>query len=356
MTRKLSPFIEPMNPSTRCSPSPSSPSRPSRPSRHRLMLPVLLSAALLSACGGGDSSRSAEERVNSIARDVLATTELPEDVTRLYKISGNVASNTVVLFLQGGPVDTLAPADSLDTLGLGLSTQALVQVHQANTYNPAIVGNPDLTETRATLENQVSIEMVDRVIRHFVSQGRRVQVVTHSFGSLLILRTLARHPELHAMVDRFLVLNGRLNIPEVVWQGMRQGQQWRFPGGGAPALAARQPTRESLEGDDDRAPGDPPLTHTYTLSQLKLESDMGRIALTDALAGLRMDRVIMVEASADEAIGRLSDLERRFLADAGATRYCIEGGSHDSAFETPYAQELLALLNGTSTATRTCSI
>ncbi|UXH79235.1 alpha/beta fold hydrolase [Roseateles amylovorans] len=320
-------------------------------------------AGLLQACGGGGgggSVRLAPELIEIVnPSDVPPyqgpVTELPPDVTRLYALSGNASSSTVVLFLQGGPVDFLVPEEGLDDLHPVLTEHTLVRVHQANTLNPSIVANPDLSYARAIRENEVSVEILNRVIRHFAAQGRRVQVVSHSFGSFLVLRAWARHPALATLVDRFLVLNGRLDMPDVVWQGMRRGEQWGFPDGGEPALAANQPTRETREGDDNRAPGDPPQTQTFSLSQLKLEADIGRLPLTRELAGRSLNRLIMVESTADRAVGRLSEDERRFLAAQGATRYCIAGGTHDSAFEAPYAQELAALLDGTSTRTRDCA-
>ncbi len=332
----------------------------SRFKRHTMgVLAAAMIAAVLSACGGGGSATVSDQRpAAGVLDDVPAyagpVTPLPADVSRLYAASGNPFAPRVVLFLQGGPVDMLSSADQLDDLQVDWEDQLLVRVHQANTLNPAIVGDPDLSYERAIRENEQSVEILNRVIRHFAGQGKQVVVAGHSFGAFLILRAIAEHPDLQTLVDRFLVMNGRLDMPDVVWQSMRHGVQWKFPSGGDPAQTAVQPTRESLEGDEYRGPGDLPLTNTFSWSQLKLQADIGRPRMTRVLAGRRLDRVVVVESTADEAVGRLSAAEKAFLKTAGAPLYCIQGGTHDSAFEAPYAAELTALLFGATTQTRRC--
>ncbi|WP_343631165.1 hypothetical protein [Roseateles sp.] len=329
----------------------------------RWVFPSLLASLLLSlmlslaACGGGGSdSPSSAVKVTSSEPppDDGPVTAMPAEVTALYRSGGNTASTDVVLFLQGGPIDTLLSEDQLDGLGLALADTHLVFVHQASTLNPAIVANADLSPARAQRENALSVAVIDRLIRHFHAQGKRVHALTHSFGSFLLMRAWVEHPDLAALVTRAVVMNGRLDIPDEVWRGMRTGSQWTFPGGGSPQLAKRQPTRDTLEGDDDRAPGEPPLTRTVVLSQLQLLAAIGEPRMTQRLAGRRLDQMVYVTADSDEAVGRLSAAETRFLRQAGATLYCIAGGSHDAGFEAPHAEALAQLLLGRPAETSHC--
>lgn len=317
-----------------------------------LILAMGTAAALQQGCGGGGAGHSSSDAVKPAYAGPVTT--LPADDTALYVAGGDMSSDTVVLYEQGGPIDFLQDdLDIKDTDPFGLARYGVVQVHQANTLNPAIVGNPSLGLDRAGAENDVSIEILSRVIRHFAAQGKRVYVISHSMGSMLVPAALARYPDLTPMVQRFLVMAGRLDMPSIVPVSMAKGVQMEFPDGGAPQPTEKQPDATTREGDEDAPPGTH-YTNTYVLSQLKLMADIGMPRMTQQLAGRRLDKVVYAYGAADEAVGRLSPDELNFLQRSGATVYCVEGGDHTSMFSPPYAMELSALLVGTSTQTRAC--
>ncbi len=76
-------------------------------------------------------------------------------------------------------------------------------------------------------EVDVSVEILDRTIKHFKAQDKRVVVVGHSYGAFLLGRYLAlRGPE---AADQYLLMAGRLDMQEEVVQGFLTGTVYWFP-------------------------------------------------------------------------------------------------------------------------------
>ena len=163
------------------------------------------------------------EREKVVAIRQLATrllvplTPLPEDVTELYEPvpGGADDADTVWLFSQGGPV---AELDALDLTEFpGHEDRILVNVHQVQTLNPGLIEDKRLDSVeRVRVEMDVSVEILDRVIRHFKSRGKKVVVFSHSFGSFILPRYLALKGP--GAADRYVIMAGRLDIEREVWE------------------------------------------------------------------------------------------------------------------------------------------
>ena len=144
-------------------------------------------------------------------------TAIPADVTKLFEVFGNPDSDTVWIYAQGGPAHVLNPEEypSFSNYPEHGDVQ-FVQVHQTLTLNHDLAERDakwSLDELQAEVD--VSVEILHRTIEHFSEPGKRVVVVGHSYGAFLITRYLAqRGPE---AADQYLIMAGRLDMPEVKW-------------------------------------------------------------------------------------------------------------------------------------------
>ena len=100
---------------------------------------------------------------------LVALTQLPDDVTELFETveGSDPNAGTVWVYSDGGPSAALETPESLKRFG-GFENRLVVNVHQAQTWNPALLDDPRLDSIeKVAVEMDVSVEILDRVIRHF---------------------------------------------------------------------------------------------------------------------------------------------------------------------------------------------
>ena len=162
-------------------------------------------------------------------------------------------------------------------------------------------------------EVDVSVEILHRTIQHFRSQGKRVVVIGHSYGAFLVTRYLWQKPAESA--DRYLIMAGRLDMPEVVVNGFLNGRAYWFPDGVTPVELG-------IEARTDRE-----------LMEARIQAATGHDRYTERLAERNLERVIYVYGTVDRHVGRLTEDEVGFLKSRGAKVIVAEGGGHGSMFE-----------------------
>ena len=74
----------------------------------------------------------------------------------------------------------------------------------------------------------MSVEILHRTIKRFRDQDKHVVVIGHSYGAFLMARYLA-HPGPDA-AHRYLIIAGRLDMPEEVVNGFLMGMPYLFSG------------------------------------------------------------------------------------------------------------------------------
>ena len=282
---------------------------PDRQGRLRHVLTTLLLAAVLVAgCSRGFVP--------------YQPTAIPEDVTKLFRALNDVESDTVWIIEQGGPLHEFDPhAYASFEHYPGRDDVRVVQVHQTLTLNHDLAerdGDWLLADLQAEVD--VSIEILDRTIEHFKAQDKRVVVIGHSYGAFLVARYLAlRGPQ---AADQYLLMAGRLDMPEEVVNGFLAGTAYYFPDAVTPAPAP---------GQDH--PLFPPKT-ARDLMEMRIAGATGHDRYTELL-GRDLRRVIYVYGTNDINVGRLTDDEVAFLESAGSTVIAVQDGSHTSMFEDP---------------------
>ena len=267
--------------------------------------------------------------------ETYRATELPEDVTELFEVhGGDPESGTVWIYEQGGPLHELVGDYESFRAYPGHREIYFVQPHQTLTLNGELSERAEeytLAELQAEVD--VSVEILDRTIRHFRSQGKRVVVIGHSYGAFLITRYLWQKPPESA--DRYLIMAGRLDMPEEVTNGFLNGRAWWFPDGVTPVDSG-------LDATTDRE-----------LMEMRIAAATGYDRYTERLAKRDLGRVIYVYGTEDEAVGRLTADEVGFLRSRGAKVIEAEGGDHGSMFyDVDVVQEITNALQQPTEAVR----
>ena len=277
---------------------------------------------------------------------LVPLTALPEDTTQLYETvpGGDPDADTVWLFSQGGPATALDSSDLTEFPGHG--TRLLVNVHQVQTLNPGLIEDTRLDSVaRVQAEMDVSVEILDRVIRHFKAQGKRVVVLSHSFGSFIVPRYLALKGP--GAADRYVIMAGRLDIELTMYENRLSKLHdastlaWFYEGG--TTLTRFDQGAGPINPDPDAPPVDSVLPRSVRM-QAVFQGALGKHRYTQLLAGTDLSKVIYAYGTTDEAVGRLTGAEVTFLESRGAEVLAVEGG-HGSMLDDPAATaRIVALL------------
>ncbi|MBB6460981.1 alpha/beta hydrolase family protein [Flammeovirga kamogawensis] len=250
------------------------------------------------------------------------TTQIPSDITKLYKEKGNLSSNKVILYSNGGPDQDLDTSYFDD---LELSMYHEVYVHQSNSLNPAVIdAKLNLTVEQAIKENDVSVEILQRVAEHFQDEGKEVYIVGHSFGAILIPALIAKHKNI---AKKYLIMAGRLDFPNKLWQEFNERRGYYFRDG--VTLTERHFTSDVTKTEKEEV-----------YAKMRLQAGFGRNRYTTLLKNKDLSNVVYAYGEKDEPVGRLTNEEINFLTGKGATVYGIPNGGHGSMIEPPYKQRL----------------
>lgn len=239
---------------------------------------------------------------------------ISQEIEDLIRYRGDETAPAVLIHVQGGP-DTALHITDLDDLieDIHICDLLAVSVHQVQTLNPSILLNDDLTLQQAVEYNKETIETLDKVVSFFQSQGRTVYVVGQSFGAFVVQELIAEKGI--DVADKYLIMIGRLDINEVMWQALSEGIFGYFENGITPIV-----------GDE--------------AEMLTVDRNLGRIA-----AGFGMNRytqrlnrfndlsdVTYIYGARDEFVGGLTAGEKDFLLSKNAN--VIEGsGGHDDTYD-----------------------
>lgn len=254
-------------------------------------------------------------------------TDINVSLSQLIVEKGNPSSDTVVLYTQGGPAASLY-TDYFDKLAL--SKYKEVYVHQANTFNTYLIGglNENLSTERAAKENEISADILYRVAKYFKEKNRVVVIVGHSFGAFVIERMLTKYS---AVADKYLIMAGRLDMPDVVWQGLKARTPYYFKDGIEPIATFLPTTLTEKERKE-----------TYAIMQLQATASSTRY--TQQIKKENVNKIIYAYADFDNNVGRLTDQEIMFINTNGGLIYRIKNGTHGSVFTSPYKEEITTLL------------
>ena len=245
--------------------------------------------------------------------------EIPQDIKNLIYFNGDEKSSTVLITVPGGP-STVIDEEIVDQFSEFLIPRGIltVNVHQAQTLNPEILFNNDITLNDAVNFNNQSIETLYEVVNHFKDEGRTVYVLGLSFGAFVTQEFIAQKGI--DVADKYLIITGRLDMNDVFWQALAEGRTGYFENGVTPILNS-QP-EGTIFGRNEAKLFAGLIMNRYTQQFSSIES---------------LSNITYIYGEADEAVGGLTAEEVTFLQSKNANVLSGEGG-HDEPFEGYFEQ------------------
>ena len=256
---------------------------------------IALFSIMVCSCSN-DDDRAPIKKEEPIA----VITEISEEINDLIYFQGDEKAATVLITVPGGPSTEFA-TDLVDDFSPILSPKEIltVTVHQAQTLDSTIVKGNDINLDQALGFHTKSIEALDKVITYFKDQGRTVYVLGFSFGAFVTQDLIAKKGIDSA--DKYLIVSGRLDINEVIWQGLAEGKSGFFENGVTPILDA--------EPDPD--------VKERNLNRITAGLGMNRYTqLFNTIEDL--SNLTYVYGESDEAVGSLTTNEVQFLESKNA--------------------------------------
>ncbi|MCY4524718.1 MAG: hypothetical protein OXB84_08270, partial [Halobacteriovoraceae bacterium] len=250
-----------------------------------------------------------------------------EEITRYYEVASghNINSNVILLVSQGGPSSVLASRPYTDS-STGASESApefmnwypyfnVVHVHQAQTLAKnsevdgldarLLSGDKIISMAESRKAALKSAEILYKVAKHFKDQEKTVYVLTHSFGSFVILHTLAYHEN---VFDKIVVTAGRVDMPLTVVNAFKNRC-----GGTFAENAVDFTVKDCSEIQQMNI-----VEKNKLLSGLRLQAAFGENRYSRLLGNKNLDNLMYVYGSRDESVGKLSSSEITFLRNKDA--------------------------------------
>ena len=299
----------------------------------KLVIPIIvLFYIIISACSNDDEATPEATRMTDEVYET-AKTKIPTDVAKLFIAYGDPSAERVILYEEGGPnfeffADSFEPSFIEDPNKPYFSSlfkdDYRVYVHQSLTLNGGLCSKNKLTEAQSDKENITSIEILDRVIQHFKSQGKTVFVTGHSFGGFVVTKYLAERGSTTA--DRFLIMGSRLDMQLIVAESYVNCTPYFFEGGITPKPYKAEDLRD--------------LSLKDCPSVASIAGAMVSERFTQSLSSKDLSNVVFAFARDDEQSGSLLPDEIAFLKSKNASIVEIVKGGHDSMFDSKYSEKI----------------
>lgn len=266
------------------------------------VLVILFAVAILS-CSNDDGEKPP-----------IIADEISQDIEDIIYFRGDEKAPTVMITVPGGPSTELA-TEIVDELAQGISPQGIltVTVHQTQTLNPNILEGNDITLDQAINFNSESVETLYQVIEYFKDEGRTVYVLGFSFGAFVTQELIAQKGIDAA--DDYLIITGRLDINDAMWQGLAEGKNAFFENGVTPMV------------DDE------PFVDAFNRNEARMFAGLAMNRYTEQFNTIEsLSNITYIYGETDMAVGRLTVEEVAFLQSKNANILSGNGG-HDLPFE-----------------------
>ena len=265
-------------------------------------------------------------------QEEFPVTQIPINIDDLYEYRGEMTSDTVWVFIQGGPsiVRDYTLNDAFTAMGISKSGEEthekneyypqftddlVVYPYQSQQINSARFNDYDLTFEQAKEESLITVEITRQVVEEFVNREKVVYLIGHSYGSLVINELLSQHgPIAHKTIS----LNGRLDMDEEVWKGYSQGDEWKFDSDGL------NPYKLKESSDIPR----------LIVNLNKIAAGLAFNRYSEKLSDVDLSSTIFITANKDEQVGVFNEKEINFLRSKQlAKELIILDGGHSLIFE-----------------------
>lgn len=244
---------------------------------------------------------------------------ISQEIKNLIYFSGNEKSPTVLINVQAGPSTQLA-ADMVEHIIANFNTADILTInpHQAQTLNPNILLGNEITLNEAINFNEDSVETLYEVIKYFKDEGRTVYVLGVSFGAFITQELIAKKGI--DVADKFLIITGRLDINDVIWQGLAEGKNGYFINGVTPKVNTE------------------PFDKVFNRNEARLFAGIAMHRYTEQFNTIEsLSNLTYIYGKTDNAVGSCTAEEVAFLQSKNANIRWGDGG-HDETFDDFLAQ------------------
>lgn len=257
------------------------------------------------------------------------------DISATYEAFGNPEAEIVLIFAQGGPdlsLETSWLEGTLATLiGADMESAYVVMAHQAQTIDNAPYESSDISFEQAKKAGRRSRQLLADIVEHFKAEGRRVYLVGISFGAFLVQDLLAEQGN---VAEGYLLMVGRLEMPEAVWSEFAQGRTIGFVDG--TEVEQPPPERASVAGGPE----------ALDRNMARLAAGLGHIRYTETLDAADLSNAVYVYGQQDESVGQLTASEVEFLKQRGSQVIPHPGG-HEETIDANLGPQIKQILDGT---------
>ncbi|MBQ4820749.1 hypothetical protein [Aquimarina sp. MMG016] len=239
------------------------------------------------------------------------TIGISEEIKDLIYFKGDEDASTVLINVQSGP-DTELSTGEVDEIFQSFDTTDLlaVNVHQSQTLDPSLLEGDDITFDEAINYNAESVEILYKVVKYFKDQGRTVYVLGISFGAFMTQELIAKKGI--DVADNYLLMVGRLDIHDIIWQALSEGRFAYFENGITPIVEQEVGTDITDRNLD------------------KLTAGLGMQRYTQLLNTFSdLSNITYVYGETDQAVGRLTTSEIEFLQSKNVN-IIVGPGDHDT--------------------------
>ncbi|MGB1296104.1 MAG: hypothetical protein ACPG6V_11545 [Flavobacteriales bacterium] len=245
---------------------------------------------------------------------------IPSDITKTFEQKGDEDSDTVWIYVQGGPTEQREYA-LVDTYSDGsdvypfFTDDLMIFPYQAQHLDKTIATSELFNFEDAKEESEKTAEIVVNIANHFTSKNKVVYIIGHSFGSLVVHEILAKFGN---PARKMLSLNGRMDMDEVVWKGFSKGEEWLFDNSGLN-----------------------PMLNTGAVSTLeeknmrKLAAGLGHNRYTELFAnraGLDLSNVLFLTAEDDKYVGDYTQKSLDYLGAKAELMFVLPQAGHSDVF------------------------
>lgn len=296
----------------------------------KLLIGVLAAVVLIGGCSIWQKNKPIEVKMKSSNEDKTeAITKLEEVDTETIEIEklisrkiGNEDSDIVIVYSQGGPT-TEIETDVLEEFRESnekLKDALFVQPHQVQTRRPELFTADHISFEQAVEYDKETVSNIAEVVKYYKAKDKKVYVVGISFGAFVSADLI--NAEGTELADGYGIMVGRLDMNESFWKGFSEGKGGNFEEGITPVLSEAESVEES--------------------NMYRLAAGIGHKRFTELLKDKDLSNVVYVYGLVDEAVGKLTEKEVKFLKDRNAVVIENEGGhSEASTYETAAMMKLL---------------
>ncbi len=214
------------------------------------------------------------------------------------------------MFEQGGPQPELETSENAYFLPKVFGNDKLFLLpYQAQTLSPDEFMRVDITFEQAKIAAAESTRILGESIEILKEAGKTVFVVGVSYGAFVATDQIATFGP---TADAYLIVVGRLDIPEQVWRTFADGRPVGFVDG---QIIVEVPLEAAGMGADS-AVGD--------RNMMRLAAGLEYKRFRHILADTGLSNVSWLFGTQDEQVGKLSEIEISFLTARGATVIAID--------------------------------